>query len=565
MMDKIALYFHTLRFLKIKQIYYRLYYLFVDKIIKRKLQLTKRFNKPFVFLKYPLPYENKPSFKENTFTFLNLSHAFKNGIIDWEWMCYGKLWQYNLCYFDFLNQKSLSKEEGIDLIKQFIRSQEVLKSAIEPYPTSLRVINWIKFVSKHQINDFEITDAIYTQANHVSKRLEYHLLGNHLLENAFCLLHAGCFFKEKKFLALSKKLLEQELQEQILDDGGHFEQSPMYHQIILFRVLEAIDLVRNNEIYFVDGKLSSRRRRELYFMPFKHIFRKDLTDFSFVGMTNIYELEYDSFNKLLEQKASKMLTWLNNITFQNGEIPLLNDSAFGVAPSTSELQALSKALNIQENYIPLSVSGYRKYTNQRFEVIIDVGNIRSNYQPGHTHADALNVVLYANNIPILVDTGISTYEKNARRQLERSTQSHNTVTFNNENQSQVWGGFRVGQRANVDILDETDNSIIAQHDGYKKFGIIHQRQVNVSDYQILIEDIILGTNETAIAHFHFHPDVSFKITDNILQTNNCQMIFSNFEKITVEEYLFAPAFNTLIQSKKILVSFRHSLTTTITG
>jgi Heparinase II/III-like protein/Heparinase II/III N-terminus len=563
-MNKIALYFHTLRYLKIKQIYYRLYYLFLDKFSRKSLKLTQQISKPFTFLNYHLSYKNKTYLKENTFKFLNISHTFTDGFVDWELMEYGKLWQYNLCYFDFLNQESLSKEEGIDLIKQFISSENSLVSAIEPYPTSLRVINWIRFISKHQIKDAEITDAIYIQTNYLSKRLEYHLLGNHLLENAFCLLHAGYFFKEEKFINISFNILKEELQEQILEDGGHFELSPMYHQIILFRVLEAIDLVRSNDFILIDRELSSRRRGELFFVPLKYIFGKNLTVPSFVGRTNLDKLRDEHLINLLETKASKMLSWLNNITFQNGDIPLLNDSAFGIAPSTFDIQKFSKFLNIKEIEIKLSTRGYRKYTNSHFEMIVDVGKTGADYQPGHAHADALNVVIYANNKPFIIDTGTSTYENNSRRCLERSTQSHNTVTFNNENQSQVWSSFRVAQRANIHIISETDNSIIAEHDGYKKFRLIHQRQVDVSDSQIVIKDFIFGTNEKVVAHFHFHPNCSIKLVGNILLIDNCQMIFSNFENIKVESYLFAPEFNQSIPSQKVLVEFRNALTTKIT-
>ena len=42
------------------------------------------------------------------------------------------------------------------------------------------------------------------------------------------------------------EILREELEEQILNDGGHFELSPMYHQIMLFRVLDCINLIENN-------------------------------------------------------------------------------------------------------------------------------------------------------------------------------------------------------------------------------------------------------------------------------------------------------------------------------
>ena len=56
--------------------------------------------------------------------------------------------------------------------------------------------------------------------------------------------------------------------------------------------------------------------------------------------------------------------------------------------------------------------------------------------------------------PVFVDTGVSTYEKNEKRQTERQTSAHNTVVINNEDQSQVWGGFRVAKRARVKNLKE---------------------------------------------------------------------------------------------------------------
>src|SRR5690606_19561897 len=100
----------------------------------------------------------------------------------------------------------------------------------------------------------------------------------------------------------------------------------------------------------------------------------------------------------------------------------------------------------------LSDSGYRKFNEADFEILMDVGQIAPVYQPGHSHADSLQFLLNFKGKPVIVDTGISTYEKNERRQLERSTASHNTVTINRDNSSNVWGGFRVAERAMVEVL-----------------------------------------------------------------------------------------------------------------
>ena len=52
----------------------------------------------------------------NSFEFLNLKKEFSE--IDWNYSNNGKLWTYNLNYFDFLNQENISKEEGLNLIQR---------------------------------------------------------------------------------------------------------------------------------------------------------------------------------------------------------------------------------------------------------------------------------------------------------------------------------------------------------------------------------------------------------------------------------------------------------------
>ena len=64
--------------------------------------------------------------------------------------------------------------------------------------------------------------------------IEYHILGNHLLENGFSLFFGAYYFQDEKFYVKAKKILTDELDEQILEDGAHFELSSMYHQIMLF-------------------------------------------------------------------------------------------------------------------------------------------------------------------------------------------------------------------------------------------------------------------------------------------------------------------------------------------
>ncbi|WP_166435225.1 alginate lyase family protein [Christiangramia sabulilitoris] len=407
----------------------------------------------------------------------------------------------------------MKKQENLRLIRDYISFADALQDGLEPYPISLRGINWIKFLAENKIQDEEINTFLYRDYLRLYDSLEYHLLANHLLENGFSLLFGSYYFKDDRLYHKARKILKKELEEQVLKDGAHYELSPMYHQIILHRILDSIYLVQHN----------SWKDRELL--------------------------------SLLKGKAEVMLGWLNEISFSNGDIPKLNDAAKGIAPGTNELIGYAKRLGLASRKVKLSDSGYRKFSNHDFEIIADVGQIAPYYQPGHSHADSLQFVFNYKNRPIIVDTGISTYEKNERRQLERSTAAHNTVTINDLNSSNVWGGFRVAERAKVSIIKETENGIEASHNGYRKFGVIHKRSFGFTSGEFRIEDRIEGKANKIIAegHLHFHPDVQPEVIENRIIINDIlELQISGATEMHLKEYQLAVGFNKLQPAKKII-------------
>lgn len=514
---------NTLKHLKFKQVYYRVYYIIRNKYFPRTTGKTLIVEAtPINWQLNEVLYQNSANGK--TFSFLNQSKQFYDKI-DWNYDEYGKLWTYNLNYFDFLNQKEISKEYGIELILDYIANDNVLKDGKEPYPISLRGINWIKFLSKNKIVNPKIDKILYNHYQTLSLNLEYHLLANHLLENGFSLLFGAYYFQDKKLYNTAEKILREELEEQILKDGGHFELSPMYHQIILHRLLDCISLLGQN-----DWK------------------NKEMLTF-------------------LKEKASNMLSWLQKVTFKNGTIPMVNDSTYDIAPSSPQLFEYAKSLDLTWNgNHKLSDSGYRKFTTASYELFIDVGDIQPSYQPGHTHSDTFNFELYYKETPIFVDTGISTYEKNELRQAERETSSHNTVQIANQEQSDVWGGFRVGRRAKIVNFQETSNMVKASHNGYKKYGFIHERSFESKEDEIMIVDkLSKPSNQQAKAYFHFHPSIdNIKINKNNVTLNSIiELSFAGCESINLENYNYAKGFNKNKSAKQIIVKFDQTLETKI--
>lgn len=518
---KSTLYYQTLRHVKCTQLYHQVYYRLKNRTGKANYNAVAPSVSVLNF--QAAIYCQNTFLGHNHFRFLNLEKHFAD--IDWNFSDYGKLWTYNLNYFEFLNQEQITTEQSLDLIEDFISKRKELKDGLEPYPLSLRGINWIKFFAHKKINDQKINTILYQDYQRLFDTLEYHLLANHLLENGFSLLFGGYYFQDEKIYEKAKEILSTQLKEQILQDGAHYELSPMYHQIILHRVLDALNLVRNNN--WKNSELQA----------------------------------------LLAATAEKMLSWLQNITFKNGQIPYLNDAAPSIAPTTEELVHYAQQLGISGQSLKLRDSGYRKLDIDQLEVVLDVGQIAPSYQPGHSHADNLQFVFNYKDKPILVDMGISTYEKNARRQVERSTSSHNTVTINDQSSSAVWDGFRIAERATTTIHKEKKTLIEASHDGFRNLGVIHKRTFTSAEKGFKIQDVIEGREKEyqAAGYLHFHPDVALELLDGQLRiNNNLKLVITGAEAIILEDYQFAEGYNSLKKAKRLVYRFNAACTLNFT-
>ena len=455
---------------------------------------------------------------DNAFQFLNLQKSFGEQV-NWEFVEYGRLWGYNLNYFEFLNQKGMNVEEGRKLIRDFMYHLPKASMGVEPYPLSLRSINWIRFLSCNSINDVDIDAVLYAQLKLLIHKLEYHLLGNHLLENGFALLFGAYYFNDHAFYKKAKTILIPELQEQVLGDGGHFERSPMYHCIMLYRVLDCYNLVHNSAL-----------------------FGNELED-------------------ILKEKAEAMLGWLKEVIYGDGRIPLLNDAAEEIAPATKDLVEYAQRLGIFCNKkVRLKESGYRKVRWEKFELFIDVGEVGPDYQPGHAHADTFSFELYINGRPVIVDTGTSTYEVNNTRFYERSTAAHNTVVVCGQNSSQVWAGHRVARRARVQILCDEEERIAAVHDGYKRLGCLHTRKVEKVGKYIRITDEV---DREGTAYLHFMPKEDIVLEGNRLLGSDYCIEFGGARGIEPFTSMYAPEFNKREERRSFRISFDRRLETII--
>jgi len=516
--------YHTLIGLQFIQVFYRLKYRFVKP--KRVKSISNGLFAQLDLVAFPIKqttlYLEEATW---TFNFLNLKRSFSKDMQDWAFSDYGMLWTYNLNYFDCLLQPDMSKELGLEILNQFyVTPVEKNPIILHPYPTSLRIINTAKFISKWGVEEDWLNCELVSDLKFLSVRLEYHLLANHLLENAFALYIGGVITNQQQYTLKGKKLLIQELKEQILNDGMHYERSPMYHLIILERVLDTLNFAKSNN---------------------------------------------DNLESKLKFYAIRMIGLVLNWNDLD-RVPMMQDSAYGVAPAVAAILDYSRRL--LGNDFPgaasdLRGSGYRKMNSGNYKLFVNVGSLGPSYQPGHAHADELNFELFYKGYPVIVDTGISTYEKNQRRQLERSTESHNCIVVNSNNSSDVWFGFRVGRRAKVELIKD-DEIIVAQHFGYAP--IVVKRSWQSLNGAIVIDDELKSTPNKfeASGKLHFHPDISIERIDKNtfnLSNNLVVKIESTNETldVLVSNYQYASGYNCLNSAKVITYTCKNQIRVTI--
>lgn len=526
-MSKFGQYVRTLKHLKWIQIRYRIWYLLRKNPVLQKLRPENDANHNCYLKGSGFIPNVKVEFSggEIAFNLLNLDTCYEQDKIAWNDHSHGKLWNYNLCYFEYLSLPDLSTNQKLYLIRDFIRNSGSIVSGMDAYPISIRGINWIRFLIKEEISDDEIANSLFSQYVLLTKKIEYQVLGNHLLENAFSLFFAAIYFNNSIFYGKARNILNGQLNEQILNDGGHFELSPMYHQIILLRMLECIDLAEGSN--WNDDELINS----------------------------------------LKRCASKMLGWIKEIAFKNGDIPMVNDSAYDIAPSVEQIFSYALTHKIAISKIQLQESGYRRMNKGSFELCCDVGSVGPDYLPAHGHADSLNFILYHENKPIVVDPAVSTYDNNTQRQNERSTRYHNTVSFSNKDSSEMWGVFRVGRRAYVEILEEDSWALRACHDGYwSKYKTAVHRSWKLEIDTLKIEDKIYqnrnNKSKVSVSSFHFHPAcrVIVDVVNNKFHVDHLTFeVKGEVQSIIQERYDFAAGYNKLLNAFKVSIQFFNKI------
>jgi len=519
MFKKLSKLYHTVKYLKPIQIVGRLQLFIPRRISEQKSHPEFRsVTLPSIFCKKPASTSDF-----NEFTFLSESHRLSD--IGWETEQISKLWSYNLQYFDYIHNRldwnESEKKKIRELMQQWVDENPFGKgTGWEPYPTSLRIVNWVKWHLSAEPLSQEASLSLWNQLRWLADRPEVHLLGNHIFANAKAMIIGSALFEgeeSKKIRNQGFKILKDQLDEQFLEDGGHFERSPMYHALAMEDLLDLYILSENFSTGFPKTEI--------------------------------------------KEKIKKGILWLSLMSYENEEFPHFNDCTNGIAPTLRQLQKIAKSAGIQsappeneedmnrlkedemklmkaehssglkerdvnllkgEGVTLLKESGFVIAQLERSKLIADVGDIGPTYQPGHAHAETLSFELSVNGHRVLVNSGTSLYGTSAERLRQRCTSAHSTVEIDGQNSSEVWSGFRVAERAKVQHvqIDNPDSVapivISASHDGYQRLPgkNTHRRTWKLDANSLTIHDQISGKFSKAVSRLYIHPDFACHSNEN---------------------------------------------------
>lgn len=516
MLQKLALYYNTVKYMKLSQIYYR-----IRKMLHLECTLGCKARNgydevhPLVTvteLDFDSDFLKRFSVEElmqDRVTFLYCSEDFSWNE-KWEIEEQSALWNFNLHYFEFLfplvkSWKETKNEIYWEKIKQCIEGwiKNNPKQGGGPgwaaYTIALRLTNWISVYTLMQQEieqDIEfkkkMLDSMYEQYVYLSCHLEKDLRGNHYFEDLKALVLCSIFFDDEILLEYALEELKKQCKEQILEDGMHFELSPMYHKIIFEDVVRVAVALRE----------AGHRDEEM------EMYLKPMLDVAY------------SFEEGLER------------------IPLFNDCGNNVAKS---LDALLDACRNHFQLLPnfkasFPISGYYIFKQGDIKVIVDAGQPGPTYIPGHAHCDAMSFEVFKSGKPVIVNCGTYAYQCE-ERSFFRSTAAHNTVMVDGVEQSQCWGAFRMAKRCRMRSVNITVNGISMEMQDYK--GNFIKREINVKEKMVTVSDCSEGA---IISSFlHVLSECKERMDDSNIWTNgsveiSCTMNCEAQNKLHAYEY-----------------------------
>lgn len=364
----------------------------------------------------------------------------------------------------------------------------------------------------------------------IESRLSTHSsAGNHLIVESVGLFWIGRALEEsyigKSWKKKARFLLNREILNQINPDGSSREQSYWYlgfvldavfHYFILEnrqnikqgvweRVRETVSFL--NDMTLPDGGYPDFGDRDDGYV---YRSRGDYTHSPFPRLIKIGTFLFDQKKNEREKDVGGQRQFLNKRTGSKCINALSADSSDSIIPAEQTMKTYP------DGGMTLMKKGCGRLLFRHAPL-----GLENLY--GHGHADALSILLWWDNCPVLADVGSGQYNGDQRfRNFFRQTIAHNTVELCGTSQATITGPFMWAsayQTSLHEVQEEPAFRVTASHDGYlSAYSTIHQRHVTwPTDHQIGIADRFIGPGGYPFREaFHLGPCNTVETDDHVI-------------------------------------------------
>jgi uncharacterized heparinase superfamily protein len=335
---------------------------------------------------------------------------------------------------------------------------------------------------------------------------------------------ALCMAGQERLLKATTRRLVDELQRQILPDGGHISRNPG----------ALIDLL-------------------LDLLPLRQAF----------AARNLVP------PPALNNAIDRMMPMLRFFRHGDGNFALFN----GMGPTPGDRLATVLAYDDARG-TPVAntpYSGYQRLQADDMVVVVDTGRAPPMALSQEAHAGCLSFELSSQQHRIVVNCGLPATNRESWRQLARATAAHSTVTFNDSSSCRFLGSGSLQRLVGIPIVagptevpvmreDRGDGALLrASHDGYgQRYGVVHQRTIRLArdGGRLDGEDAFLPEHGESLpanrpdafaVRFHLHPAVkASRLTDGrsvmLMLPNRQVWSFTAYEdRVEVEESAYLAA------------------------
>lgn len=408
--------------------------------------------------------------------------------INWEKELHGFGWVRNLRAARTDRAQEQAQEITHDWLSLFSSQKGI---AWEPEVAARRLISWLShsnflLYEADEKSYLSLMSAIDEHMKFLSMTGIQAKPGMPRLLSLISLMFAGlCVSEQEKFADQHVKLMCNELDKQILSDGGHVSRD----NSVLASIL--IDL-----------------------LPLKQCFvTRNLPP-----------------PQPLIDAINRMLPMIHYMRLGDGLMSRFNGAGTTLPDTLSTAMAYDDAAN--EPLKEAQASKYFRLQKGNVILLMDGGTPPELDLSAKSHAGCLSFEMSSGSCPVIVNCGAAPPAYQTMASNARASVAHSTVTINNRSSAQFIHDKTVKQSEHPSLLagpatvkafyesDAEKSKIIGSHDGYlDRFGLIHHRMLSLSHdgYSFIGEDWIeVAATEAKedhqmgwpfAVHFHIHPDV----------------------------------------------------------